>query len=408
MTRQLRVRELLVTIGCIGGLIAACAPAAPPEFDPRGVPVTTTTVPPGYPTTPAGDDLVRLNEIQVAGTHNSYHIAPPAVVYDFLANLSSSFQDLADAIGDVRELDYTHATIPQQLERGLRTFEFDIYRDPAGGRFASPALAGLLNYSDPLLDPEISDPGIKVIHVADVDWRTQCGLLTTCLDQIRQWSDANPGHLPISIMLEMKGTGTPLGLPGTPLLPFDTAGLAEVDAAITAALGDRLITPDDVRGASSDLPSAIATNGWPTLADSRGKVMFFMDNGGAIRDTYRIGAPALQGRAMFTSSTVGEPDSAVVKVNDPGDGTYIESLVSSGYIVRTRADATPGPHAVLSPIRRDTALASGAQVIHTDHPVGEPSLVDGYVVDLGLPVQGRCNPVLTTPATCPGTAIVEP
>ena len=97
----------------------------------------------------------------------------------------------------------------------------------------------------------------------------------------------------------------------------------------------------------------------------------------------------------------------VLKFNDPADGSAITAAVNDGYIVRTRADANPAPGAVLDPLRRDTALASGAQVIHTDHPIGEPAL-NGYVVDLGEPVQAICNPVTTTLLTCAQTAVIEP
>lgn len=107
---------------------------------------------------------------------------------------------------------------------------------------------------------------------------------------------------------------------------------------------------------------------------------------------------------MFTSSGEGQPDGAILKVNDPGDGTQIQSLVAQGYIVRTRADEALHGNVP----RRDIALGSGAQIVHTDFPKGEPLVGSGYIVDLGLPVQGRCNPVTTTPATCDVPAVVEP
>ena len=61
--------------------------------------------------------------------------------------------------------------------------------------------------------------------------------------------------------------------------------------------------------------------------------------------------------------------------------------------MRTRADAD-----VVSPSTptRDIALASGAQIVHTDFPPGESQLGTGYVVSFGTRVSARCNPVLTT------------
>jgi len=387
-------------------LAAACTVFVPTESDPRAVPVTTTTIPPGYPTTPVGDDMVGINQLQLVGTHNSYHIAPGAPVQNFMTGIASVFPAIAAELGNPAELNYTHATIAQQLERGIRTFEFDIYADPTGGRFILPALATFLNYADPFFPTNLLAPGFKVIHIADLDWRTQCATLQECLGQITTWSDANPGHLPIMIQLEMKGGSLPEGLPATPILPFDGPLLDAVDAELDTAIGDRIITPDDVRDGAVDLNTAITTTGWPSVADSRGQVMVFMDNAD-LRDLYLVGHPSLVGRNMFTSSGEGQPDGAVLKMNDPGDGTAIAAAVAAGYIVRTRADANPAPNAVLDPAVRDTALASGAQVVHSDHPVGEPAN-NGYIVDLAIPVQGRCNPVNTTPGTCVQAAVVEP
>ncbi|MCP4436713.1 MAG: hypothetical protein GY812_14610 [Actinomycetia bacterium] len=397
-------------IGLLAGAVAltagACAALAPAEADPRDVPVTTTTIPVGWPDTPVGDDLVDLNEIQLVGSHNSYHIAPGAPAASFLAGIASAFPEIAAGLGNPAALNYTHASITQQLERGIRTFEFDIYADPDGGRFTAPALASVIGWSDPFLPDNLSQPGFKVIHIADLDWRTHCATLQECLGEIRAWSDVHPGHTPIMVMLEMKGGSLPEGLPATPILPFDTAMLDAVDAELNGAVGDRLITPDSVRGGAADLNTAITTAGWPSLAESRGKMLVAMDNAD-LRDEYLVGHAGLVGRAMFTSSGQGQPDGAVLKINDPGDGSAIASAVAQGYIVRTRADANPAPGAILDPARRDTALGSGAQMVHTDHPVGEPAN-NGYIADLGLPVQARCNPVNTTAATCSQTAVVEP
>lgn len=388
-------------LACLVG-VAACAP---PESDPRSAPVTTTTIPDGYPTTPVGDDEIRLNEIQLVGTHNSYHIAPSPQVEALLGQAAAAFPQIADELGDPRALRYTHASLPQQLARGVRTFELDVWADPTGGRFSRPWLASLFSYPDPHFPAGMDQPGFKVFHIVDIDWRTQCAALVDCLGAIRTWSDANPGHLPIIVNIELKDDPLPLGIPGTAVLPFDAQRLDELDDVLRSVLGDRLITPDDVRGDAPDLRTAVTTTGWPTLAESRGRVLFFMDNAN-LRSTYLDGHPSLAGRVMFTSSGEGQPDGAVLKVNDPGDGTRIAQLVQEGYLVRTRADADLGP-VLHGTDDRDVALASGAQIVHTDFPVGEPGS-NGYIVDLGLPVQGRCNPVTTSPATCAQVAVVEP
>jgi hypothetical protein len=53
------------------------------------------------------DDCIRLNQIQVLGTHNSYHIAPEP-------------QLLAALGANARDIDYSHRPLAEQLSRGIR------------------------------------------------------------------------------------------------------------------------------------------------------------------------------------------------------------------------------------------------------------------------------------------------
>lgn len=396
-------RWVLVVV-ILGGVLVGASCTTPPVEPP----VTTTTVPEGYPTVPMGDDQVGLNQLQLIGTHNSYHVAPVSTIRGLLTEAASNFPQIGSSLGNPASLNYTHASIPQQLARGTRTFEFDIYADPGGGRFVHPLLSDLVLFEDPMVPAGLNEPGFKVLHIADVDWRTRCVSLDDCLAAVRDWSDANPGHLPVMINLELKGEGLPAPLQGTPVLPFNSALLDSLDASLRSALGDRLITPDDVRDGAADLNTAITTTGWPSLAASRGKVLFFMDNAD-LRNTYLDGHPSLENRVMFTSSGEGEPDGAILKVNDPGDGSHIAALVEQGYIVRTRADADLEQAWAGDHTRAAVALASGAQLVSTDFPVGETYGPTGYRVAFDdLAAQGRCNPVNTTADDCTLVTVVEP
>lgn len=382
-------------------LSAACVPSPP-----QPGPTTTTTVVDPLPQTPAGDDTVRLNQIQLAGSHNSYHVAPDSRIVDLLVVAARAFAAIAGGLGDPASLDYTHASLPDQLAAGIRTFELDVWADPTGGRFTYPKLDAIFGFRDPELDAaSLREPGFKVFHIADIDQRTRCALLATCLGELRAWSDAHPGHLPVIIDLELKDDVLPAPLVGTPVVPFDEAQFQALDAQLRSSLGDRLITPDDVRGGASTLNEAITTTGWPSVAAARGKFMFFLDNEGK-RDAYIAGHPTLQGRVLFTSSGEGQPDGAVVKVNDPTELAQIQSLVEEGYMVRTRADANLVEANANDTTHRDLALSSGAQMVHSDFPPNEPHH-NGYVVTFGTRVAARCNPLNTTPATCGPLAVVE-
>ena len=53
----------------------------------------------------------------------------------------------------------------------------------------------------------------------------------------------------------------------------------------------------------------------------------------------------------------------------------------AGFFIRTRADAGLNVAAPGQPARRDAALASGAHILSTDFPAGEPHAELGYVVN---------------------------
>ncbi len=191
----------------------------------------------------------------------------------------------------------------------------------------------------------------------------------------------------------------PIPLPITEPLPFDAEALDALDAEIRSVFGDDdLITPDDVRGGRGTLEEAILKDGWPTLNESRGRVMFLLDNTDEKRGLYIDGHPSLRGRVMFTSSPPGSAESAFVKVNDPvPNEEYIRELVASGYIVRTRTDANTFEARFGLTQRRDIALASGAQLVSTDYPEPDPRFASGYFVEVGDGTGARCNPVLSPP-----------
>ena len=367
---------------------AAACTAAPPR--------------PVEPTVPAGDDAIGINQLQYLGTHNSYNLGPSAGLLAVLGLGSGAFPDLAGAGLDPAQLAYSHRPLPQQLNSGLRTFEFDVYADPEGGRFANPLAAQILDEPFPV---GVDQPGMKVLHIQEINYRSTCPTLINCLTQLRDWSDAHPAHLPFILNIEMKEDELPAPFNVTPIQKFDATQLAALDAEIRSVVGDRLITPDDVRGSAPDLRTAVTTAGWPSVADSRGKFLLFMDNAGTVEDDYLRLHPNLSGAVLFTSAGFGRSHAGVLKVNEPGDGSEIRSLVEQGYLVRTRADDDV---VAPDPAQREAALASGGQVVHSDFPNGESKFGTGYVVSFPTRVQARCNPVNTTPATCSPAAAVEP
>jgi len=347
------------------------------------------------------DNCMRLNHVQVLGTHNSYHVEPRPALLQAIA----SFDPQAAA-----SMEYTHRPFDEQLGLlGIRQVELDVFADPNGGLFAVPlGPIFVQGYPDPI-KPQLLAPGLKVLHTQDIDFETRCLTFVSCLQAIKAWSDANPGHLPVMVLVQANDAVVPLP-PGLPPLtvpaPFGAAALDQIDADIrTVFADDELITPDDVRGDRATLEQAVLNDGWPTLRESRGRLLFALDNTDLKRDLYLAGHPSLKGRVLFTDSPPGSPESAFVKVNDPlANQQYISQLVEAGYIVRTRADADTLEARFGLTARRDAALASGAQFVSTDYPEPDPDFSTGYFVEVADETNARCNPVLSPPG-CDSSAL---
>ena len=338
----------------------------------------------------AGDDDVRLNQIQVIGTHNSYHVAPSRSILNLISGSSPK---------NARALDYTHAPFDEQLSgQHVRQIEVDVFNDPKGGLFAKPYVRKLLSgrKRDPGPDPNangvLDRPGLKVLHVQDIDYMSRAFTFVDALKQVRAWSRSHPRHVPVLILVELKDDSITL-LPTKPI-KFDKERLDAVDLEILSVFNrDEILAPDDVRGDSKTLPAALKARGWPTLASARGKVMFALDNEGALRNRYLDGHVALRGRLMFASVAETHPAAAWMKVNDAVvDFEKIRTLVRAGFLVRTRADIDGIEARIPDTARRDRALASGAQFVSTDFPVARPEL-SSYRVRFDNDVVARPNPV---------------
>jgi Phosphoinositide phospholipase C, Ca2+-dependent len=346
------------------------------------------------------EQCVAMNQVQVLGSHNSYHIEPRPTLMQALLNLTSAFE----------EIQYTHPPLAEQFsDQHIRQIELDIYADQSGGLFA--VRHGLLYINeDPNAGiPALLQPGFKMVHLPDVDFETTCVTFVECLQHVKAWSDAHPTHLPIAILVEAKEDSLPdiFNLGFITAEPIAEAQFDLLDAEIRSVFPPaQMITPDDVRGGAATLEEAVLASGWPSLADARGKVIFLLDNGGGKRTQYQRGHASLEGLVLFTNSSPGNADAAFVKENDPEGATNqanINALVDAGYLVRTRADAGTIQSRNGSTVQREAALGSGAQFVSTDYPVRDPRFTSYSVAIPGGPA--RCNPI-NAPAGCRTIGIV--
>jgi Phosphoinositide phospholipase C, Ca2+-dependent len=286
-----------------------------------------------------------LNEVQLKGSHNSYHRAP--------------------RIALARSWKYSHAPLETQLSaQGVRQLELDV---------------------------RLSKGELRVAHLPLVDGRTSCSKLADCLGAIKSWSRSQPRHLPVFVFIEVKEDLAPSTLDGR---------LDAIDFAITRVFPrDQLLMPEDVAGDAPSLRQAIVEKGWPTLDDTRGRIAFVMFGPMRHKRAYSKGRPRLDGRVMFVAERSTEfPHTSIVFYDNPiAERAQIASAMKSHFLVRTRADEGLHRHTA----RRDAALASGANFISSD-------FVDPRFnwVELGPHSAARCTP-LSAKAGCTQMALSE-
>lgn len=340
------------------------------------------------------DDLP-INKIQVIGSHNSYKKAIEPALFKFFQSKDSVSSS---------KIDYEHIAIDKQLDMGLCNLEIDVYADQKGGRFAHPkGLDVVKNQSPYNTDGVMDKPGFKVLHIPDLDFRTQFSTLAAGLQQLKRWSDAHPNHYPIFITLEAKdAVAKPTDADQTDKLT--EAVFIELDQTLRDNLGaQNILTPDMVRGKNATLNEAVTHGQWPTVKAARGKFLFILDDKGSKRDLYIAGHPSLKSRVMFSNSDAGTPEAAMMILNNPQDPA-IKDLVKKGYIIRTRADADTQQARKNDKTDFLAACNSGAQIITTDYYLKSTHFKSDYVVSFEGGKYFRANPLFNTKTTAASAA----
>lgn len=334
-----------------------------------------------------------MNQTQVIGSHNSYKIGIEKPLMDLI------LLERPEAKG----LDYAHIPIPEQLDLGLRSMEIDVLYDPEGGRFSRPKGLEMLSAQGVKTEPynaeAMKDPGFKVLHVPDIDFRSHCTTFKACLADIREWSKSRRDHLPIIITINPKSSG--LQRPGfAEVIPFDKKVLDALDMEILEIFdADHLITPKQVKGKHETLREAIVEEGWPDLANARGKILFVLDAGRELTALY-IGGDEVYARPMFSNTDADNPHAAFFIMNDPvAQEKDIAERVRQGFMVRTRSDADTREARTGDKIRFNAAIRSGAQVITTDYYLKSLSPNNNFEISFDGKYS-QCNPLLVKSPAC--------
>jgi hypothetical protein len=305
---------------------------------------------------------IKLNEIQVIGSHNSYKIAIEKEILDYLRNMNPAIAN---------SLEYEHLPLSEQLDLGLRNLELDVNHDPEGGRYAAPKGLGIIKSKgiEPLpydTANKLQAPGLKLFHAQDIDFRSHHLLFTDALMELLTWSNAHPDHSPIFILINAKDSPIPGMLAP---LPFTATALDSIDMEIRSVLPlEKLITPELVIGKNKSLESAILGQGWPDLDKVKGRFLFVLDENEVKINRYLEKHPNLNDASFFVNVPEGNPNAGFMVINDPiGGFEKIRDMVAKGYMVRTRADSDTKQARANDYRQFEKAKASGAQVISTDY-----------------------------------------
>jgi len=279
---------------------------------------------------------VKINEIAVMGTHNSYQLLgtlPKRALMKALQIISfGAVENKA-----VFEMD----TFTAQLEQGVRNLEIDIEA----------------------VDDE-GDISFIVTHDPILDNVSSAYNFAKGLEEIAMWSDNNPGHLPVYLLIEPKGDVPSINN----LKNFSLEYALELDKVLRQVLGDRLFTPEQVMGEYESFEEMRKADGWPTLKQSTGKIAVLLHPCGVTQE-YIDTDTSIGTQAMFPMLRFGDIDktyASFILDNDPGSATENnkKTVDENNLMVRTRADDYPD----FSDERYNSADNCGSHIITTDYP----------------------------------------
>lgn len=278
----------------------------------------------------------KINEIAVMGTHNSYQMLatfPKRVLMKTLQIITFGLVENKA----VFEMD----TFTLQLEQGVRNLEIDIETVDNG--------------------EEVS---FIVTHKPTLDNVTSAYDFAKALDEIVLWSNNNPGHIPIYLLIEPKNDVAPINN----MQNFSLEYALEFDMLLKEKLGDKLLTPKLAMGDHESLEAMRTADDWPTLNEAAGKIIVLMHTCDVTQE-YIDFDQSIKTQAMFPMLLFDDIDksyASFILENDPE--TAIENnkitIGEKNLMVRTRADDYPD----FSDERYDFANKCGSQIITTDYP----------------------------------------
>ena len=298
------------------------------------------------------DAGLKFNEIAFIATHNSYQKKSVASIQKIYRNLS----DLTFGLISSEKGEFESQTLTQQFNCGIRSIEMDI-------------------------ETIVKDNTITFtcMHSPSIDMTTTCYDFALALKEIYLWSENNPGHLPITVIIEPKS----FFLPMENMEFFNTDYVKELDKVIRDNLGDKLFTPSDMLRDYNSFGEMRAADDWCRVDEMLGKVLILLHETGVTED-YIAMDTTFSAQAMFPmlrEKDANRDCATFLIINNPEKTLErkAEILDTLNLIVRTRADT----YGSINDSNRETAIYSGSQIISTDYPARDDLYEFSYTVCFG-------------------------
>lgn len=283
------------------------------------------------------DSGMKFNELSFIATHNSYQKDGTEATKQIFRNLSKLTFGLVDETKPLFESE----TLTQQFNNGIRSIEIDVEAVVKKGKTS-----------------------FVCMHMPVWGAGTTCYDFALAMKEIYMWSENNPNHLPITIIIEPKKWA----LPVNGMKSFNAEYAKELDSVLRDTLKEKLFTPADMLRDYASFEEMRLNDDWCKVSDMLGKVLVLLHEGKST-EGYIAADTSIRTQAMFPMLRYGNKDddnASFLLMNDPDDAVNYSEEIIDRYklVIRTRADE----YLKVSEETREKAVQSRAQIVSTDYP----------------------------------------
>jgi hypothetical protein len=241
------------------------------------------------------------------------------------------------------------------------------------------------------LEESLLVPGIKILHIKDVDYQSNVQTWQEAMIRLRDWSDSHRDHSVVFVNIEVKsespgGSSALMRMLGFKRAPeFDSSSLQELSNTALEVLSNRIYAPAAMRGNHPSLKARVAHDGWPTVEETKGRFIFIVEGLSAELQQQVLSKEYFS--PFFYYGAEEHPEVVfVLKNNSRSQEDEIRRCVSTGLMVRTRADEGTYESRNEDYSGWEAAIRSHAQIISTDF-YRQDIRWSGYKVSLSNPVE---------------------